>query len=69
MYQTKEWAKEILKSMSKETAYFSEVIEFKSMENMLRNEMHFGFVETEVILAALVKAGAKFKIEKGDQEA
>lgn len=31
------------------------------MEDMLRNQMHFGFAETMVILAALVKAGAKFK--------
>ena len=44
-----------------ETMYFCGEIKQKDMYNMLRNSMQFGEAETQVILSALVLAGAKFK--------
>ena len=42
------------------TNYFSGELKFADMFDMLRYRMDFGEAETELILAALVNAGAKF---------
>lgn len=44
------------------TNYFSGGIKFADMRDMLRYRMGFGEAETELILAALVNAGAKFAL-------
>ena len=43
------------------TGYFDESITLPDMWEMLHCRMHFGNAETAVIIAALIKAGAKFK--------
>lgn len=50
-----------IKKYKNETMYFCGEIKQKDMYNMLRNSMQFGEAETQVILSALVLAGAKFK--------
>ena len=44
------------------TNYFSGELKFVDMFDMLRYRMDFGEAETELILAALVNAGAKFAL-------
>ncbi len=44
------------------TAYFDRSYSQCDMWNMLRYRMQFGEAETAVIIAALIKAGAKFKM-------
>lgn len=46
------------------TAYFDRSLSQDDMWKMLRFRMGFGEAETTVIIAALIKAGARFKIEK-----
>lgn len=57
----RESAESVIEKYGPKTAYFDRSLSMDCMEDMLRNRMHFGFAETMVILAALVKAGAKFK--------
>ena len=54
-------AKNIIKYHKDNTSYFDGTITRDDMYNMLRYRMRFGESETEVILAALVLAGADFK--------
>lgn len=60
---TKKKAKAILDAHKNETAYFDKSMQLKEFENMLYFRMGFGWDETEVITAALILAGAKFKEE------
>lgn len=64
-YMTKKAAKEILdiEKADPQTAYFDGELSASDMKDMLRNRMNFGRAETNVILAALVLAGAKFRID------
>lgn len=59
---TKKRAKEIIEFYRKngETNYFSGCIGSKDMLEMLRFRMGFGDAESNVILAALIYAGAEF---------
>ena len=43
------------------TMYFNEQMTFDEMYNMLRLRMEFGEAETKVIIASLIKSGAKFR--------
>lgn len=43
------------------TAWFSREVSQDDMWKMLRYRMDFGEAETAIIIAALIKAGAKFK--------
>lgn len=63
-YATKKSAKEVIEKEKerKMTSYFDGEISMSEMHHMLRNQMQFGESETNVILASLVLAGAKFKI-------
>ena len=58
---TKKAAWELIEKFKDETNYFSGCIKLDDMKDMLRNQMQFGEAETEVILAALTIAGAKFQ--------
>ena len=63
-YATKKNAKDII-DWAKETgqtAYFDGELSMSSMKEMFRN-YGFGMAETNVIMASLVLAGAKFKSE------
>ncbi len=53
----------IINENKDDTAYFNRSITQDDMWIMLRNRMGFGEAETAVIIAALIKAGAKFKME------
>ena len=43
------------------TQYFNEQMTFDQMYNMLRLHYEFGEAETKVIMASLIKNGAKFR--------
>lgn len=58
---TKKAAWELIEKFKDETNYFSGCIKLDDMKEMLRDRMEFGEAETEVILAALTIAGAKFQ--------
>ena len=65
-YWTKKECGEIIEQHKDNTAYFGntlsgEPMEFHRMYNMLRHQMRFGESETIVIIASLIKAGAKIK--------
>lgn len=60
---TKKHAKAILDAHKNETAYFDNSLYLKEFEDMLYYRLEFGWDETEVITAALILAGAKFKEE------
>lgn len=64
-YMTKKAAKEVLDTEKKipMTAYFDGGLRASDMKDMLRNRMEFGVRETDVIISALVLAGAKFRID------
>ena len=51
----------IIKENKDNTAWFNYEISMDDMWNMFRNHMQFGEAETAVIIAALIRAGAKFK--------
>lgn len=53
----------IIKENKDDTNYFNRTITQDSMWEMLRYRMEFGEAETAVIIAALIKAGAKFKMK------
>lgn len=59
---TKKAAKETVETYANMTSYFDESMTQREMFEMLRYRMQFGEAETRVIIAALVMAGAKFKI-------
>lgn len=62
MKYTKKKAKESIEAYKDMTAFFDESMSQEEMYNMLRFRMRFGEAETIVIIAALVLAGAKFKL-------
>lgn len=51
----------IIKENKDNTAWFNYDVSFDDMWTMLRYRMDFGEAETTVIMAALIRAGAKFK--------
>lgn len=53
----------IINENKNNTAYFNREMSMDDMWEMLRYRMQFGEAETAVILAALIKSGAKFKME------
>lgn len=63
--QYKHWSleqcNEILNECKDETQYFNEQMTFDQMYNMLRLYYEFGEAETKVIMASLIKNGAKFR--------
>lgn len=61
MKMTKKLAQAIIEHSKNNTAYFDNSMTREEMFDMLRYRMRFGQAETEVIIAALVIAGAKFK--------
>lgn len=61
-YASKKLAQEILNEQMENTAYTDGNLKMSDMKDMLRNRMGFGEAETNVIIAALIKAGAKFQI-------
>lgn len=62
MYATKAEAKRELDASKDRTFYFDGSLKMSYMKEMLRYRMRFGEAETNVILAALVLAGAKFEV-------
>lgn len=62
MYATKAEAKRELDASKDRTNYFDGSLKMIDMKKMLRCSMRFGEAETNVILAALVLAGAKFEV-------
>lgn len=61
MKMTKKLAKSIIEHYKNNTAYFDNSMTREEMFDMLRWRMRFGLAETEVIIASLILAGAKFK--------
>ena len=59
-YWSAEEATKIIQKYKDDTAYFSKDVTMEEMWRMFR-QLHFGEAETAIILAALIKAGAKFK--------
>ncbi len=63
--QYKHWSEkqcnEIIEEYKDNTMYFNEQMTFEQMYNMLRLQMEFGEAETKVIMASLMKVGAKFR--------
>ena len=60
-YMTKKAAREEIERSKDWTNYFSGNLKAKDMKEMLRYRMQFGEAEANIILAALVLAGAKFE--------
>ena len=58
---TKKELKSIIEVWKDETNYFTGNLKYKDMYEMFRYRFNFGEAETEVILAALELAGAKFQ--------
>lgn len=54
-------ADQVIEEYKNDTSYFSEDVSQEKMFNMLRFDMRFGQAETLVIIASLIKAGAKFR--------
>lgn len=52
---------QIIKENKDDTAYFSRSVTMDEMWKMFRYDLNFGEAETAVIIASLIKAGAKFK--------
>lgn len=63
MNMTKKTAREEIERSKDNTGYFDGSVTAACMKDMLRNRMRFGEAETNVIIAALVLAGAKFAVE------
>lgn len=63
--QFKHWSleqcNEIINEYKNETQYFNKQMTFDQMYNMLRLYYEFGEAETKVIMASLIKNGAKFR--------
>lgn len=62
MKYTKKAARETVEAYANMTSWFDESMTQEDMFYLLRYRMRFGESETRVIIAALVMAGAKFKI-------
>ncbi len=62
IYATKAEAKCELEASKDMTGYFDGSLKMIDMKKMLLYRMGFGAAETNVILAALVLAGAKFEV-------
>lgn len=58
---TKENATQIIKDYKNDTSYFDGSMSAQELQEMLMYHMGFGFAESLVITAALVKAGANLK--------
>lgn len=56
-----EQCNKIIEEYKDDTQYFNEEMTFDQMYNMLRLRFEFGEAETRVIIASLIKAGAKFR--------
>ena len=65
-YTTKKSAKGILDLFKDSTNYFNGQVSIHEMYDLLRNRMRFGSADTNVIIAALVLAGAKFKADNAE---
>lgn len=63
MSKKREHAKWVIKHYGKEAAYFDKTLKYSELYLMFRDRLNFGIAETEVIMAALILAGAKFKEE------
>lgn len=63
--QFKHWTLEqcdnLIAEYKDDTQYFNEQMTFDQMYNMLRLHYEFGEAETKVIMACLIKNGAKFR--------
>lgn len=63
--QFKHWTLEqcdnLIAEYKDDTQYFNEQMTFDQMYNMLRMHYEFGEAETKVIMASLIKNGAKFR--------
>ena len=63
--QFKHWTLEqcnnLIAEHKDDTQYFNEQMTFDQMYNMLRLHYEFGEAETKVIMACLIKNGAKFR--------
>ena len=63
--QYKHWSEEqcneIIEEYKDKTMYFNEAMTFDEMYNMFRLHYDFFEAETKVIMACLIKAGAKFR--------
>lgn len=63
--QFKHWTLEqcdnLIAEYKDNTQYFNEQMTFDQMYNMLRLHYEFGEAETKVIMASLIKNGAKFR--------
>lgn len=62
-YLRKITAKEILDLYKGDTFYFDGSLSLKRMKEIFRSEFYFSEAETNVIIAALILAGAKFTVE------
>lgn len=64
MKRKNKWSHEdcrrIINENKENTNYFNGKISFDGMYEMFRYQMRFGEAETAVIIAALIRAGAKF---------
>lgn len=60
---TKVKASEIINEYRDDTNYYSGEIKVQDMYEMFRYRFEFGEAESKVIIASLVKAGAKFQGE------
>lgn len=58
---TLEQCNQIIKKYKNNTMYFNEQMTFDEMYNMLRLHYDFYEAETKVIMACLIKNGAKFR--------
>lgn len=61
MAEEKKLARAIIKKYLKDTGYVNGEIAITDMYEMLRDRMHFGNAEAQVIIAALTLAGAEWK--------
>lgn len=58
--ESTERARTIIDTLKSETAYFDGSLSYQELYIMFREQFRFGYAETNVILSALVLAGAKF---------
>ena len=63
--QFKHWSEDkcnkTIEEYKDETQYFNEQMTFDEVYNMFRLHYEFGEAETKIIMASLMKAGAKFR--------
>ena len=63
---THKYCDELIKEFKDNTSYFDFSMTLNDMYAMLRDRMHFGEAESIVIMASLIKAGAKFMDDSWD---